>query len=134
MDVAQARFEAALHSNRQYRCGRCEEEVAPAAMWCPHCGFDMTAGGATELKRRNVMHGESHLHRAGIRLLIGTAGALGVLLVYLLLSTHSATTGVVFGVIAFDVAMLSFAAELSVRGLLYSAPTMATTLLFLTIK
>lgn len=133
-DVAEARREAALRVGKQFRCGRCDEEVAPSAMWCPHCGFDMTSGGANEKKTRVDLQREPHFHTAGRRLLQGATAALIVLLVYLLLSLHSGTAGLVFGVIAFDLAMLTFAADLSVRSLLLSAPTMATSLVFLSVK
>lgn len=119
---------------KQYTCARCQEEVAPGAVWCPHCGFDMSSDGSLERRRRLRGGWTSAFDHAARKLAWGVGGAALVFLSYLLISTQSGSKGLAFGGFCFVIAIWIFAADLSVRALLYTTPTMAATLAFLSIK
>lgn len=77
---------------------------------------------------------ESALYGAGRRLAWGSLAALVVLVLYLALSLKSATTGDVFGIIAFLLAIFSLSVELTPRSFLQAAPTIIACLIFLSVS
>ena len=135
-EVAAGLAEASLLRTKQFACTRCAEEVAPGAVWCPHCGYDMTITGP--LVRRGTIPKAWHqsFEDAGQRFVWGCLAAVIALVVFLALSATSGFRGWVFGGIAFILALLFFAAELSLRALVCALPTMAivATLALLSVK
>ncbi|HEV3312365.1 MAG TPA: hypothetical protein VG815_17785 [Chloroflexota bacterium] len=119
---------------KSYQCGRCREEVAPGAMWCPHCGYDMSNGGSVETRKRISLNWRSAFEHAPRRFMFGSLAAGVVVALYLLLSMASGTRGNEFGILAFTMALFVFSADLSVRGLLQIGPTMISALIFLSVR
>ena len=102
-------------------------------MWCPHCGFDMTTGGAFEHVRKTDLSREPLFKDSGRRLLVGTiAGAL-IFFLCLLTTFSGFKLELGFGTLALFISMVALASELSIRGLLYAFPTFVSTLAFLSL-
>jgi len=130
-DIAAAMAEARLLRSKHVACGRCQEEVAAGAVWCPHCGFDMGRGGTIEVRRRTRRQWHSVVEQVRQRLAWGVVGAAIVAIIYVCVSLVSPHYGIVFGFCCFIVAVWVIGCDLSPRAAISCLPTAAATFVLL---
>lgn len=123
-ESAAARLRSEVHAPTTwtFSCPRCREEVAPGAMWCTHCGFDLTTSETVE--RRARFRGGDYLpiRELGPTFLEGAVLAIAFTIIDIVLEHTDFSASIVVALLTLIVALFLMAGEMSVASLARMMP------------